>query len=45
MLTLEREVSIEMFHGDEVNEEAALFAIGPTKPFTTHSFLFDMKLP
>jgi hypothetical protein len=26
MLTLEREVHIEMFHGDEVNEEAALFA-------------------
>jgi hypothetical protein len=26
MLTLERNLSIEMFHGDEVNEEAALFA-------------------
>ncbi len=26
MLTLERELCIEMFHGDEVNEEAALFA-------------------
>ncbi|MEM1114661.1 MAG: hypothetical protein AAGI11_22300 [Pseudomonadota bacterium] len=25
MLTMERELSIEMFHGDEVNEEAALF--------------------
>jgi len=25
-LTLEREVYVEMFHGDEVNEEAALFA-------------------
>jgi hypothetical protein len=26
MLSMERELSIEMFHGDEVNEEAALFA-------------------
>lgn len=26
MIVLEREISIEMFHGDEVNEEAALFA-------------------
>jgi GMP synthase-like glutamine amidotransferase len=26
MLKMERELSIEMFHGDEVNEEAALFA-------------------
>ncbi len=26
MITLERELLIEMFHGDEVNEEAALFA-------------------
>jgi len=26
MISLEREVKIEMFHGDEVNEEAALFA-------------------
>ena len=26
MIQLEREVAIEMFHGDEVNEEAALFA-------------------
>lgn len=26
MLSLERDVSIAMFHGDEVNEEAALFA-------------------
>ncbi|WP_223177959.1 hypothetical protein [Pseudohalioglobus sediminis] len=26
MLVMERELNIEMFHGDEVNEEAALFA-------------------
>ena len=26
VLSLEREVRVEMFHGDEVNEEAALFA-------------------
>lgn len=26
MLTMERKLEIEMFHGDEVNEEAALFA-------------------
>lgn len=26
MLVMERELSIEMFHGDEVNEEASLFA-------------------
>jgi GMP synthase-like glutamine amidotransferase len=26
LIALERELSIEMFHGDEVNEEAALFA-------------------
>lgn len=26
MITMERELRIEMFHGDEVNEEAALFA-------------------
>lgn len=26
MISLEREIHIEMFHGDEVNEEAALFA-------------------
>ncbi|MEM9255827.1 MAG: hypothetical protein AAGA91_10275, partial [Pseudomonadota bacterium] len=26
MIQIERELSIEMFHGDEVNEEAALFA-------------------
>jgi GMP synthase-like glutamine amidotransferase len=26
LMTLEREVYVEMFHGDEVNEEAALFA-------------------
>ena len=26
MISLERQLSIEMFHGDEVNEEAALFA-------------------
>ncbi|MEH6570342.1 MAG: hypothetical protein V7709_14775, partial [Halioglobus sp.] len=26
MLTMERKLDIEMFHGDEVNEEAALFA-------------------
>ena len=41
MLTLEREVSIEMFHGDEVNEEAALFANWAYK--TLHDTLVPIR--
>ena len=38
MLKLERDLRIEMFHSDEVNEEAALFANWATSCCTTPSY-------
>lgn len=41
LIALERELSIEMFHGDEVNEEAALFANWAFK--TLHDTVVPMR--
>ena len=41
MLKMERELNIEMFHGDEVNEEAALFANWAYKKL--HDTLIPMR--
>jgi len=41
LIAMERELSIEMFHGDEVNEEAALFANWAFK--TLHDTIVPMR--